>query len=325
MTNPTPLLINPKAGSLFRSGLNLWLRKHEKDFRLVPTTSAQDLTEKARMLAESGEPVVAAAGGDGTLMCAAHGLVGTNSALGILPCGTMNVFARELGIGSRRFNKALEAIQEGHLQEVDIFAVNDRPFLQMAGFGLDARVIQLITPQLKKRMGAAAHIITGMQVATEKPPLISMALPNGEILQGSQIIMGNGKRYGGEAHLFAEASYNDGMLDAAVIDQESMGVLIEILGILVSHGATDKNISDFTELRRFKRCDITADGPLAYQLDGDYAGTLETGDVLHIEQLPHKLKVCVPKTAIPLGPIERMMEHPMMQALREKIQSFNEL
>lgn len=325
MPRPTPLLINPKAGSLFRSGLNAWLDKHRDDFRLVPTESAEDLTRKARELAESGEKVVAAAGGDGTLMCAAQGLVGTPAALGILPCGTMNVFARELGIGSRKFDIALEAIKGGLQQEVDIFEVNGRPFLQMAGFGPDARVIELITPQLKKNIGAAAHVVTGLQVAIEKPVQITMALPNGEILQGTQIIMGNGKRYGGEARLFAEAHYNDGLLDAAIIDQESVGVLLEVLGIMASRGATKANISDFTELRRFEYCDISAEGPLAYQLDGDYAGTLPAGEVLHIARAPHTLKVCIPEVPAPQNPIERMMEHPMMQYLRDKIQQLDQL
>lgn len=324
MANPTPLLINPKAGSLFRSGLNLWLRNHEKDFRLVPTSSAQDLTEKASMLAESGEPVVAAAGGDGTLMCAAQGLVGTQSALGIIPCGTMNVFARELGIGSRQFNIALEAIKGDKRQEVDIFAVNGKPFLQVAGFGPDARAIELITPTLKKRLGAAAHAVTGLKVALEKPPVITMTLQDGEVLKGTQIIMGNGKRYGGEAHLFAEASYEDGRLDAAIIDQENIGVLFEVLGLIISRGATASNISEFTELRRLKSCILTCEGNLPYHLDGDYAGTLTPGEELHIKRLPHKLKVCMPINPVPLSPLERMMSHPAIAAMREKIEAFNE-
>lgn len=325
MPHPTPLLINPKAGSLFRSGLKAWLDDHRDAFRAVPTKSAEDLTEKARELAESGEPVVAAAGGDGTLMGAARGIIGTGAALGILPCGTMNVLARELGIGSRKFNTALEAIKGDKRQDIDIFAVNGRPFLQVAGFGPDARAIELITPKLKKHMGAAAHVITGLKVAMERPPLITMTLPGGETIQGTQIIMGNGKRYGGEAHLFANASFDDGRLDAAIIDQESLGILFEVLGLIVSKGATKHNISDFTTLCRIKTCDITAEGRLPYHLDGDYAGTLEPGDVLHIERLPEKLTVCVPGICEPLTPLDRMMAHPMIMALREKLQALNEI
>ena len=325
MSVPVPLLINPRAGSLFRSGLKTWLRKHRRAFRLVTTESAEDLTTKARELAESGEPVVAAAGGDGTLMRAAQGLVGTEAALGILPCGTMNVFARELGIGSRRFDVALQAIQGGQRQEVDIFAVNGRPFLQVAGFGPDARVIELITPELKKRMGAAAHVLTGIKAAMEKPALITLTMPDGETLQGTQVIMGNGKRYGGEAHLFADAAYDDGRLDAAIIDQENLGVLFEVLGLIVAKGAAPHNISEFTNLRRIKHCEITADAELPYHLDGDYAGTLIPGDKLRIERMPYKLKVCVPAECEPTSPLDRLLAHPMFVALKEKLRAFNEL
>lgn len=325
MSQPVPLLINPKAGSLFRSGLKVWLDNHRDAFRAVPTRSAEDLTAKARELAESGEPVVAAAGGDGTLMGAAQGIIGTGAALGILPCGTMNVLARELGIGSRKFDIALEAIRGDKRQEIDIFAVNGKPFLQVAGFGPDARVIELITPRLKKNMGAAAHVVTGLKVAMERPPLITMTLPGGETIQGTQIIMGNGKRYGGEAHLFANASLDDGRLDAAIIDQESLGILFEVLGLIVSKGATRHNISEFTTLCRFKSCELTAEGRLSYHLDGDYAGTLEPGDILKVERMPHKLKVCVPSICAPQNPIDRMMAHPMITVLREKLQALNEL
>ncbi len=325
MSSRVPLLLNPKAGSLFRSGFRAWLNKHKDSFELVPTKSAEDLTDKAHQLAERGEPVVAAAGGDGTLMSAARGLVGTDAALGILPAGTMNVFARELGIGSRRFGIALEAIQGEKRQEVDIFSVNGRPFLQVAGFGPDARVIELITPQLKKFMGAAAHVVTGIKVATERPATITLTLPDGEVLRGTQVLMGNGKRYGGEAHLFADAAYDDGRLDTAIIDQENIGILFEILGIIVSRGATLQNISDFTALRSIKSCEITADGPLPYHLDGDYAGTLEPGDTLKVERMPHKLKVCVPSGCAPLTPLDRMMAHPMVTILREKLEMLNEL
>ncbi len=325
MPHRTPLLINPKAGSLFRSGLRTWLSAHSDDFREVHTRSAEDLTEKARELAESGEPVVAAAGGDGTLMGAAQGLVGTGAALGILPCGTMNVFARELGIGSRQFDIALEAIKGDKRQDVDIFAVNGKPFLQVAGFGPDARVIELITPSLKKRLGAAAHAVTGLKVALERPPVITLTLPDGEVLKGTQIIMGNGKRYGGEAHLFADASYEDGRLDAAIIDQENIGVLFEVLGLIISRGATSSNISDFTELRRVKSCTLTCEGNLPYHLDGDYAGTLAAGEELRIERLPHKLTVCMPANPVPLSPLERMMAHPAIATMREKIESLNAL
>ncbi len=324
MTSPIPLLINPKAGSLFRSGLKAWLDSHREEFRIIPTESAEDLTAKARALADEGAPIVAAAGGDGTLMCAAQGIIGTGAALGILPCGTMNVFSRELGIGSRRFDTALSAMRGKVRQEVDIFTVNGRPFLQLAGFGPDASIIRRITPRLKKHLGAASHVITGMQVAVEHHPIITVTLPDGEEVCGTQVILGNGKRYGGEGHLFANARYNDGLLDAAIIQLESTGILFEVLSYMMMRGATDRNTTDFTQLRQFSTCTITAEDTIDFQLDGDYAGTLRAGESAIIERLPHPLRICVPSIPEPVTHFGRLLTHPVLETMRKQIERIKE-
>ncbi len=316
MNAPIPLLLNPRAGSLFRSGLKDWLNTNAHHFQLVETTSADDLTAQARKLAEGGAPLVAAAGGDGTLMRAAAGLIGTGAALGILPCGTMNVFARELNIGSRRFDVALAAMQDGRLQEVDIFTINGSPFLQMASFGLDARIVQLITPQLKRRLGAAAHAVTAMQVLKERAPLITLRLADGELLSGTELILGNGRRYGGEARLFAHAQLDDGLLEAAMYSQESPTILMEILDSMLQFGATERNTSDITKLRRLESATVCADADLAWQLDGDYAGTLRAGETATISRLPERLRVCVPASPVPSTPLARLMAHPMFNSPR---------
>ncbi len=324
-TSPIPLLVNPKAGSLFRSGFREWLREYEGYFALVDTKSAADAKAKTHALAEQGASIVAVAGGDGTLMNAAAGLMGSATALGILPCGTMNVFSRELGIGSRRFDVALDAMLGGVLQEVDIFCVNDMPFLQMAGFGLDARVVQLVTPSLKKRMGAAAHVVTALQVMTERVPCMTLTLPTGEQLSGAELILGNGRRYGGEARLFADARFDDGLMDAAMFSQEGVAILLEILCSMLQLGATERNTTDITRLRRFSEAVVTAQTDVAFQLDGDYAGTLRAGESATIRRRAERLRVCVPREPVPMTPVGRMMAHPTIEALLarvKKIQRF---
>ncbi len=288
-----PILLNPTAGSLHRSGLASWLKEHEECFRFIETKSVEDLRSQARALADAGAPVVAVAGGDGTLMEAAHGLMGSETAMGVLPSGTMNVFAREIGVGSRRFDRALRTMQSGHHQSIDIFRVNEKPFIQLAGFGLDARVIQCIRPWMKKYLGASSHILAAAKVSMEAPPRITVHLPTGEELHGSQIILGNGRRYGGEGPLFAHARLDDGMLDMAVIEHNGAGVIMEVLSSMLIGGARVGNISDFTELRVLNECSISCDGKLAYQLDGDYAGTIMPGEYAHIRRSSQKLKVCV--------------------------------
>lgn len=291
-----PLLINRKSGSLHRAWFRAWLRKNAASFRIIPTKSAADAQEQAHLLAEQGEPVVVAAGGDGTLMNIAQALIGTESALGILPCGTMNVFARELGIGSHQYSRALKAIRQGHEERIDIFTANGRPFLQMAGIGADAEIIRRITPTMKRRLGAAAHIVTGWQLMNEELPELTLRTNLGEVYQGAQIIMGNGRRYGGAAKLFSEARYDDGLLDAVTVQRKNIGILLELISYMLINGVSEKNARDHVEVCRFASASVTANKEAAYELDGDFIGTLRPGEELIISKLPQLLNVRVPHT-----------------------------
>lgn len=296
MSQPYPLLLNRKSGSLHRAWFRVWLRKHAESFQLIPTNSAEEAYEQACRLAEQGEPVIVAAGGDGTLMNIARALIGTESALGILPCGTMNVFAREIGIGSHQYSRALKAIQQGKEESVDIFAANGRPFLQMAGFGADAEIIRRITPAMKRRLGAAAHVVTGWQLLNEELPEITMQTDTGEIFSGAQIILGNGRHYGGAAKLFSDARYDDGMLDAVTVQRKNIGILLELLSYMLMNGISEKNAREHVEIGRFASATITTDKEAAYELDGDFITTLQPGEELRIDKLPQKLKVRVPQS-----------------------------
>lgn len=290
-----PLLINPSAGRLYRKTLVKWLRRHQRDFHIIETSSAHDLHQQARRLADAGEPIIAVSGGDGSLMCAAESIIGSESALGIIPSGSMNVFARELGIGSRSLDRALRAMREGETRMVDIFSAQGKPFLQLAGIGLDARIVELITPKQKRQLGPAAHIIPAYQVSRENHPLLSVKFDSGEIFQGQQVMLGNGKRYGGEAHLFAHALLDDGMLEMAVIQHSNAGILLEILIAMVLQGASAKTTSRATQLAQIRSCEISTTGKVPYQLDGDFAGHIYPEESLKIAKLPQQLKVCIPK------------------------------
>lgn len=314
---PFPLLINPKAGRHFRVLLNRWLHTHEDYFRIIPCETPEGMLEQAHRLADTRTPIVAVAGGDGTLMTAAQGLIGSDTALAVLPSGTMNVFARELGIGSRCYAIALRAMLSGSFRDVDIFTINGRPFLQMAGFGADARIIQLITPRLKRNLGAAAHLITAMQVATEHHAVITMTQPDGEELVGTQLILGNGKRYGGEAMLFADARPDDGLLDAVMFQQGSTGILMEVLSSMLQQGGTNRNSTEGAQFRQFSSAILRTEADLAYQLDGDYIGTITPAQEVQIRKLPHPLKVCVPAT--PTTMIDRLKSHAVVEELRARL------
>lgn len=316
---PVPLLINKRAGALYKSGLKAWLSRHGSSFRIILTDNAEDAQKQAEQLIRRKEPIIAVAGGDGTLMNIAQVIMGTDTALGILPSGSMNVFARELGIGSHRYDVALSAIREGERKEIDIFTVNGRPFLQLAGFGPDANIIKHITPKLKRRLGPAAHVVTALQVLKEKLPRLTITTDGGEILCGAQMMLGNGACYGGDAHLFRHAAYDDGKLDAAIIQRKHIGILMEVLFSMLQHGARADVTPPGVEIRRFRRCVITAEGTVPYQLDGDYVGELHRGEELIVEKLDKKLTVCVPPRPAPNTPFEKLLTAPVVHALFHKI------
>lgn len=316
---PIPLLLNKRAGALYRSGLDKWLALHEDYFSPLRTKSTKDAQRHAERLVRAKVPIIAVAGGDGTLMNVAQVLMGTDTTLGILPSGSMNVFARELGIGSHRYDVALSAILGNERKEIDIFTLNGTPFLQLAGIGPDADIIRRITPQMKRRLGPASHIITALQTLKTPIPRLTITTDGGEILCGAQIILGNGNCYGGEAHLFHHAAYDDGKLDAAIIQRQHIGILMEVIFSMLQHGARADITPPGMEIRRFRRCVITAEGTVPYQVDGDYIGELHRGEELIVEKLKQKLTVCVPPTPAPNTPFEKLLTAPVVHALFHKI------
>lgn len=316
---PIPLLLNKRAGALYKGGLKKWLTRQEDCFSPILTESAEEAQQQAEQLIKANAPIIAVAGGDGTLMNIAQVLMGTDTALGILPSGSMNVFARELGIGSHRYDVALSAILGGERKSIDIFTVNGKPFLQLAGFGPDANIIKRITPKLKRRLGPAAHVVTALQVLKEPLPRITITTDGGEILCGAQIMLGNGACYGGEAHLFRHAAYDDGKLDAAIIQRKHIGILMEVLFSMLQHGARADVTPPGMEIRKFRRCVITAEGTIPYQLDGDFVGELHRGEELVVEKLKQKLTVCIPPAPAPNTPFEKLLTAPVVHALFHKI------
>ena len=137
-----PLIFNPKARSQRGRWALRFLEGKTASVELFATANEDDACALAARFAEAGEPVVIAAGGDGTLNAVVRGLAGTNTALGVLPTGTMNVFARELGIPCNSLTQAYEVIERGFIKHIDLFAANQVPFVQMAGVGIDAKVIE---------------------------------------------------------------------------------------------------------------------------------------------------------------------------------------
>ncbi|MBK1792010.1 diacylglycerol/lipid kinase family protein [Persicirhabdus sediminis] len=272
--NRIPLLFNPNARSQRGRKTLRFLMANAQRFALYATRDVDDARQLAQKLANDGEPIVCAAGGDGTLNAVVQGLAGSSCVLGVLPAGTMNVFARELGIPYNSLSKALEIIQDGNVREVDLFEANQKPFLQMAGVGFDAKVIEETSSGSKNLIGPFAYLGPAVRVLGQQPPKVTVTCADGRVEEGVCMLAGNGSLYGGQVKLFRKADNDDGLLDALIFKHSGIPFIRDsLLGLAT--GALDTEKSSITYLQS-ESFTIESDAQLPLQVDGEYAGRAST-------------------------------------------------
>lgn len=261
---------------------------------LYATRSGEEAGQLARKFANDGEPVVIAAGGDGTLNAVVSGLAGSQTALGVLPTGTMNVFARELGIPFDHLERAFEVILEGRVLEVDLFEVNGTPFVQMAGFGFDAAVIEETTWESKKMLGPLAYLLTAVKVLGERPPKMVVETGDGRTEEGVVVLAGNGSLYGGQFKLFHRADNQDRKLDVLVFKEAGYKLVRDSLrGIAL--GGIDFDQSTVTYLQA-ETLRVSADQDVPLEVDGDFIG--RTNEAVFCPAERGRLRVLAPEEPI---------------------------
>lgn len=244
-----------------------------------------------------GFATIVAAGGDGTLNEVVNGIAdvpqGLESArLGIMPLGTVNVFARELGL-PRHLAAAARTLTAGSEIKMDLGRAEfsgqgkneTRHFLQLAGAGLDARAVELVSWELKQKIGPLAYVVAGIKAMRERQEVITVE--GGVNVSGCLVLVGNGRYYGGSFEFFPGANLRDGALEVCVMPRVTLWRGLEaVLGI-----ATGR-VYRFWPARRFRSASLSLNsaGRTGFQLDGEFVGTLPA----RITVLPQALRVVVP-------------------------------
>ncbi|MDG0993677.1 MAG: diacylglycerol kinase family lipid kinase [Akkermansiaceae bacterium] len=287
-----PLIFNPSARSQKARRTLRFLMAHAQWFALYASRSAEDAMELAAGFAEAGEPIVVTAGGDGTINAVIQGLAGSSTALAVLPAGTMNVFARELGLPLNSLKKALTVLEEGHIREVDLFEANGHAFVQMAGVGFDAQVIEETSWETKKIFGPMAYLLAAVKVLGDKPPKMRIICEDGTEEEGVCMLAGNGSLYGGQIKLFRKADNNDDMLDALVFTAAGYKLLLDsVKGIAT--GAIDAGNSSVKYLQG-KSFRVISDCEVPVEVDGELIGRINEVDLLPARR---KLRVVAPENS----------------------------
>lgn len=284
-----PLVFNPKARSQKSERVLRFLMAHAHRFAVYATSRAGEARELAARFAAQGEPVVIAAGGDGTLNEVVNGLAGSSTALGILPAGTMNVFARELAIPCDSLERAFAVIEHGAVREVDLFEANGAPFVQMAGVGFDAEVIEQTTWESKKMLGPLAYLLAAVKVLGEQPPTMEVVCADGRREEGVAVIIGNGSLYGGPFKFFRHADNHDSKLDVLVYKEAGYRLVLDSLRGL-AFGGIDLLAS--TAYFQTEALTVTADREMPVEVDGEWLGRFAQ---VRFMETAHCLRVIAPE------------------------------
>ncbi len=282
--NRTCIIINPAARG---AGARLQrLHRIAPDAVIKTTSSPGDAEAKAERAVEQGYETIVAAGGDGTINEVVNGIGTAPVALGILPMGTVNVFAMELGIPFN-LEAAWKVIRAHKTRAIDLASANGHLFVQMAGVGLDAQIVQRNKRDIKAVLGPLSYLLTATRVAAEKPPIVRVVCEGHPTVEGSFVLVGNGRLYGGPFALFNEADHQDGLLDICVFKRMNYLALIRYF-----RGALFGSLSKFSDVHYFKarKLEVQSNQPVPLEADGELVGHTP----VEFSLLRRKLKVLVP-------------------------------
>jgi YegS/Rv2252/BmrU family lipid kinase len=252
-------------------------------------TTAEDPGERqARTAVQAGVDLVVAAGGDGTVTGCAAGLAGSSVPLAIIPAGTGNLLARNLGLPAD-LSGALVVALTGADRKLDIGTANGKPFVAMAGLGMDARMLDGASEPLKKRLGWAAYVVSLLQHLRDRPMRATLRADGGPPMryQASGIIVGNVGWLQGGVPLLPDAAPDDGLLDVVVLTAHGWtSWLIVAAHVLLRRETAQVPRSTFAELR------IDVDDEHPWELDGEVMGsTRRLVMALHPEKLLLRMPV----------------------------------
>ena len=234
----TVLIYNPRAGRLGRGGRALLTRavevltKNGHTVTVVPTTGPKTAGAMAREHIDRGADLIIAAGGDGTINEVADGMVHSKVPLGILPAGTANVLAMEMGIGSK-MERAAEKIETsnphrisaGHLTCAD--GSVSRYFLLMAGAGLDAHIASNVSAAVKARYGKIAYWLAGWRVLGRDLPLFDVE-SNGQKFRCSFALLSKVRNYGGDFAIAQDVTLFDDEFEMVLFQGKLDPPLLEV-------------------------------------------------------------------------------------------------
>jgi len=298
------IVLNPAAGQTdFHRHLRHaveYLEEHGWEVDQQRTRGQGDGIALAREAADAGYDIVIAVGGDGTINEVVNGLAGSQTAMGVIPAGTANVYAADVGIPiwsplrPMAVREAAKIIQDGQRWKIDLGRVKfsngqQRYFFMWCGVGLDAAVTTEVTSDQTRRLGVVAWLISGVMVAINYMGHRSLVTVDGkrERMRMLWTVVSNGQLYGRVLRFAPQAKMDDGLLNLTVF--EGYGILSTIrhlASLLLGQYARDPTLHQYVG----ESMSIRTRRPLPVHVDAEPMGTTP----VQIEVVPQALTVIWP-------------------------------
>jgi len=296
------LIVNPASGPWdIRRELPAvvsHLESHGWRTSLHQTVRPGEATELARRASDEGMDAVFVAGGDGTINEVINGLAETPVALGVLPAGTSNVWARGLGLPTRSpfhlwpLVDSVKALVPGTSRRIDLGRANGRYFLQWTGLGLDAAVTYAMEPRTRRqrRLGALAYLVAGVQTARTMAGTRTRIWIDGKLAyrRSILIVISNSQLYGGGVRIATDARLDDGLLDIDIFAGTGFSSSLRtVLGVVTGLHIHDPRHSFF----QGQSIQVESEKQMAIHVDGEpFSWT-----PLRCEVAPRALTVLIPQ------------------------------
>ncbi len=271
-SSDTVVVLNPQSGSASHAD-GVRHRAALRGYRVVETQAAGDAVALAREAAGDAS-VVAAAGGDGTLNEVVRGVREAGAlgdvTVGVVPAGTGNNFAGNVGIGS--VDEGFEALESGDRRRIDLGLADDRPFVNSCVGGLTADASGETSSELKERFGVLAYVFTTLRsVASFEGLRLSVTVHDDEGTterwsgEAICVLVGNGRRFAADGD--DQADMEDGRFDVAIIEDVST---VDLMGDAVAERLLGEEARHVTRLQA-STVEITAlePEPISFSLDGE--------------------------------------------------------
>lgn len=278
-------IINPISGTGKQKGIEKFMIKHLENFEIIYTQKAGDATRISKEAANDNIDAIIAVGGDGTVNECLIALVNTNTALGVIPCGSGNGFAYHIGM-ERNIEKAVIQLKNTKIEVIDSCTANGFPFVNVSGIGFDSHIANLFLTLTKR--GFVNYVKLVIRELSYKAKEYTINYNNIERKVKAYIIaFANASQYGNDTKISPMANFQDGLLDFVIV-KEFPKWKIPFFLLKVATGKT--HLSKYVEIIQCQKMTISAENTLLH-LDGE---PFKASNPIEVTILPKSLKILMP-------------------------------